>query len=112
MLDFDMYQAGARETAIYPGRTKLPGLLYVSIGLGGEAGETLNKIKKILRDSNGTITDEIKEGIAGEIGDVLWYCAMLCDELELRMAKVANDNLTKLKNRQFLGKIPGSGDKR
>lgn len=107
-----MYQAGARETAIYPGRKKLIGLLYTTIGLGGESGEALNKVKKILRDSNGTISDETREGIANEIGDILWYCAMLCDELEIRMAKVASDNLIKLKNRQFLGKIAGSGDNR
>ena len=85
MIDFDMYQAGARETAIYPGRKNLIGLLYTTIGLGGESGEALNKVKKILRDSNGTISDETKEGIAGEIGDILWYCAMLCDELDLRI---------------------------
>lgn len=112
MIDFDMYQAGARETAIYPGRKKLIGLLYTTIGLGGESGEALNKVKKILRDSNGTVTDEMKEGIANEIGDILWYCAMLCDELDLRMAKVASDNIVKLQNRKFLGKISGSGDKR
>jgi NTP pyrophosphatase (non-canonical NTP hydrolase) len=112
MLDFDMYQSRAKETAIYPGRGKLLGLLYATIGLTGEAGELANKVKKILRDSNGSITDETKEAIAGEIGDTLWYCATICDELDLRMAKVANDNIIKLANRKFLGKISGEGDKR
>jgi hypothetical protein len=112
MIDFDMYADKARETAIYPGRGKLPGLLYVSIGFGGEAGEFLNKVKKILRDDNGVVTEEKKEALAQEIGDTLWYCAMICDELGLRMAKVANDNITKLANRKFLGTIQGEGDKR
>lgn len=112
MIDFDLYSVKARETAIYPGRGKLLGLLYTSIGLGGESGELLNKVKKILRDDNGTISEERKQAIADELGDCLWYIAMICDELELRMAKVANDNVTKLANRKFLGKISGSGDNR
>lgn len=112
MIDFDMYMVKARETAIYPGRGKLPGLLYATIGFGGEAGETLNKVKKILRDDNGTITEEKKQAIAQELGDSLWYIAMICDELGLRMAQVANDNVTKLANRKFLGTISGEGDKR
>jgi NTP pyrophosphatase (non-canonical NTP hydrolase) len=107
-----MYADKARETAIYPGRGELLGLLYVSIGLGSEAGECLNKVKKILRDDNGVISDVRKQAIAEEIGDTLWYCAMICDELGLRMAKVANDNITKLANRKFLGTIHGEGDKR
>lgn len=112
MIDFDMYVNKARETAIYPGRGKLVGLLYTTIGLTGESGELANKVKKILRDDNGQISDERKKAIAGEIGDILWYCAMVCDELGLRMAEVANDNITKLANRKFLGIIPGEGDKR
>lgn len=112
MIDFDMYADKARETAIYPGRGKLAGLLYVSIGLGGEAGEMLNKVKKILRDDNGVISDERKNSISEEIGDVLWYCAMVCDELNLRFAQIANNNITKLANRKFLGTISGEGDKR
>jgi len=112
MLDFDMYSDKARETAIYPGKGKLVGLLYTTIGLTGEAGELANKVKKILRDDNGIISEERKIAIAEEIGDTLWYCAMICDELGLRMAKVANDNITKLANRKFLGKISGEGDKR
>ena len=112
MIDFDMYQNGARETAIYPGRGELIGLLYTSIGLGGESGELLNKIKKILRDSNGSVNEETKVALSAEIGDSLWYLAMLCDELGLRFAQVANDNLVKLRNRKFLGKISGSGDDR
>lgn len=112
MIDFDMYQVNARTTAIYPGRGKLLGLLYTSIGLGGEAGEFLNKVKKILRDDNGTVSDERKVAIKNELGDILWYIAMACDELNFRMAEVANDNINKLANRKFLGTISGEGDKR
>lgn len=112
MIDFDMYSDKARETAIYPGRGKLVGLLYTTIGLCGEAGELANKVKKILRDDNGVISEEKKEAICHEIGDSLWYLAMICDELNVRMAKVANDNITKLANRKFLGTLSGEGDKR
>jgi len=45
------------------------------IGLAGEAGELANKVKKIMRDSNGEVTGETRNKIAGEIGGVLWYVA-------------------------------------
>ena len=65
------------------------------MGLGNEAGEVQGKIKKMLRD--GTFN---KDAIAAEIGDVLWYIAALCRDLEIDMAEVALKNLSKLKSRQ------------
>ena len=77
------------------------------MGLGNEAGEVQGKIKKMLRD--GTFN---KDTIAAEIGDVLWYIAALCRDLEIDMAEVALKNLSKLKSRQERGTIQGSGDNR
>ena len=72
-----------------------------------EAGEVQGKVKKMLRD--GTFN---KDAIAAEIGDVLWYIAALCRDLEIDMAEVALKNLSKLKSRQERGTIQGSGDNR
>jgi NTP pyrophosphatase (non-canonical NTP hydrolase) len=58
------------------------------------------------------MTDDIKEKIGDEIGDVLWYCAVLADDLGQSLSEIANRNLLKLANRQKLGKLHGSGDKR
>tara|TARA_B100000925_G_scaffold120339_1_gene89409 strand:- start:22 stop:465 length:444 start_codon:yes stop_codon:yes gene_type:complete len=106
--DLDMYQKSAKATAIYP---RDYSIVYPAIGLAGEAGEVANKVKKLIRD-NPDMTDDIKEKIGDEIGDVLWYCAVLADDLGQSLSDIANRNLLKLANRQKLGKLHGSGDKR
>ena len=106
--DLDMYQKSAKATAIYP---RDYSIVYPAIGLAGEAGEVANKVKKLIRD-NPDMTDDIKEKIGDEIGDVLWYCAVLADDLGQSLSEIANRNLLKLANRQKLGKVHGSGDKR
>ena len=106
--DLDMYQKSAKATAIYP---RDYSIVYPAIGLAGEAGEVANKVKKLIRD-NPDMTDDIKEKIGDEIGDVLWYCAVLADDLGESLSEIANRNLLKLANRQKLGKLHGSGDKR
>lgn len=105
------YQIQASATAIYPGKGSALGLAYVGLGLG-EAGEVQGKIKKILRDDDGAITDEKRLAIAGELGDVLWYIAQACNELDIRLQDVARLNLAKLADRQERGVLGGSGDER
>jgi NTP pyrophosphatase (non-canonical NTP hydrolase) len=108
-FDFNNYQAGAATTAAYPHNIAL---LYVVMGLIGEAGEIANKVKKIYRDNGGLIDLTIKQAIAEEAGDVLWYIARLCSELGLSLEDVAKANLNKLQLRQKNGSIGGSGDYR
>lgn len=109
---FTAYQILARETAIYPERGKLGGLLYTTIGLGGEIGEIQNKVKKILRDNNGEVSDIQRKDIASELGDILWYLSATCDELGIALAGVAIANIQKLSARKSAGTIGGSGDHR
>jgi len=106
-LEFANYQAKASETAIYP-KTLEGGVYYTAIGLAGEVGELLNKIKKIARDK----AQISKEDITSELGDVLWYLSQLATEMGIDMEEVAKYNLEKLKNRKERGTISGSGDKR
>ena len=86
-------------------------LSYVGLGLG-EVGEIQGKIKKIIRDSGGVITDEHKKAIGKELGDLLWYVSETCNELELDMGEVAGGNLEKLADRKDRGVLYGSGDNR
>ena len=109
-MDFDNYQIEARKTAIYPNKDK--NFIYPTLGLVGESGEVAEKIKKILRDKNGKFDYESKTAIKKELGDVLWYLANLCNELDFTLNEVAVENLEKLNNRLFRGKISGSGDDR
>src|SRR5688500_10988717 len=123
-MDFNEYQAQARETALYPGSKEqlskhvavailedilkyynendlddglsesakidvfylirerltlldLIPLLYTCLGLAGETGELLEKIKKLIRDKNGEITHEFRDAVTKEIGDIQWYQANL-----------------------------------
>ncbi len=109
-LTFSEYQRRTRRTAVYPIVGKR--FVYPAIGLAGETGEVLEKIKKVLRDKNGVIDEETKKKIGKELGDVLWYVAQLCTELGLNLEKVAEENLMKVEDRARRGAIHGEGDER
>ena len=108
-MDFNSYQRIAKTTAIYPATHKI---LYPALGLAGEAGEVANKVKKLVRDGTSSLPKEWKEEIGSEIGDVLWYCAVLADDLGISLGKIASQNEIKLQNRKKKGTISGSGDTR
>jgi NTP pyrophosphatase (non-canonical NTP hydrolase) len=110
LYHFDLYQDVAESTAVYP--NKGDNLYYPALGLAGEAGEVCEKIKKIMRDQKGHFTEDNVEEISKELGDVLWYVAMLAVEFNIALSSVAEDNLTKLQDRMERGVIKGSGDNR
>lgn len=62
------YQDRARQTAVYPQK-----ISYPALGVVGELGELTAKVR----------ANADKEEICKEIGDVLWYCANLCSDLEM-----------------------------
>ena len=111
MITFDDYQTGAMSTAVYPGKGE-GNWTYPALGLAGETGEISEKLKKAIRDDGGVVTDERRAGIRKELGDVLWYVAALCTELNLEMQDVAEFNLQKLAKRKDEGKLHGDGDNR
>lgn len=106
-MDFNSYQEKALQTAIYP----MP-IIYPALALNGESGEIAEKVKKVLRDNNGVFDDESKKSIAKEIGDVLWYCAALSEDLGFSFDDIALMNLNKLKSRKDRDKLHGNGDNR
>jgi NTP pyrophosphatase (non-canonical NTP hydrolase) len=112
-MKLENYQAWTNETAIYPGVNEgnAAALSYVGLGLG-EFGEVQGKIKKILRDSNGVITPEVREAILDETGDGLWYLARLLEELGSDFEDLADRNHRKLTDRSDRGVLQGSGDYR
>ncbi|MBI3538309.1 MAG: nucleoside triphosphate pyrophosphohydrolase family protein [Chloroflexi bacterium] len=87
-------------------------IVYPTLGLANEAGEVAGKVKKIFRDKGGVISDEDRDALKQELGDVLWYFAQICTELNLTLEEVAEANLEKLFSRLERGQIRGSGDKR
>lgn len=121
-MDFRRYQELAGETAVYPSMAtvseingEVTGVLHIGypvFGLLGEAGELAEKTKKIIRDKNCIIDDSELLGLMYELGDIMWYIARICTELNVSMESIAQMNIQKLKDRKERGVIQGSGDHR
>jgi len=109
-MELNDYQDQARSTAIYPDLGS--NIVYPALGLCGEAGEISEKVKKIVRDDSGVLTDPKKEAIALELGDVLWYVSQLAAEIDYSLDEIAQKNLDKLSSRKQRGVLGGSGDNR
>ena len=110
-MQLDDYQSRSAKTLI-EGDDKVLVLARMALGLSGESGEVAEKIKKVLRDSNGVMSDDVKKELSHELGDVLWYLARLADITGSSLSQIAEDNLAKLESRQKRGKLGGSGDNR
>ena len=50
--------------------------------------------------------------IAKELGDVLFYVAMLADDIDYQLSEIAQMNIDKLTDRKERGHLRGSGDNR
>lgn len=107
IMNFKEYQENTKKTAIYP-KNMDGSYYYPALGLAGEVGELLNKIKKIARDKKSPDIEDLK----GELGDVLWYLSQLSNEFGIDLEEVADSNIKKLTSRKDRGVISGSGDNR
>lgn len=112
-MKFDEYQETIREFDFYePGELSEVGFVEKVLGLVGEAGETADKVKKILRDKDGIVSDDDKMEVAKELGDVIWYVASIARYLGIPFSEVAKMNVEKLSSRKSRGKLHGAGDNR
>ena len=110
VMTAEFYEMKAGQTAIFP---KYKALEYLALGLTSEAGEVAGKVKKLIRDGEDVEGFELKKiAIASEIGDVLWYCAMMAKEVGVPLNDIMKDNLKKLHGRKVRGTLHGSGDNR
>jgi NTP pyrophosphatase (non-canonical NTP hydrolase) len=109
-MDCDDYQRAALRTAR---PTEAPDeFIHLVLGLVGEAGEIAEKVKKLIRDKNSDLAELDRDDIAAELGDVLWYSAVLANFLDFSLSDVAQRNLDKLADRQRRAVLGGSGDNR
>lgn len=108
-MNMNEYQKAAAKTAVFPEAEAFP---YLALGLVGEAGEVAEKVKKVIRDNYGVVSEESKQQLVKECGDVLWYVGMLLAHLDVPMDDAAKVNLEKLASRQKRNKLNGSGDDR
>ena len=104
-LTMDAYQEQAKATAVYPYEKADQ---YLIAGLAGEVGELASIFAKVWRGDGNLKFPHA----AAELGDVLWFVAMLAKELGYDLSDVAQNNLNKLADRANRGKLKGSGDNR
>lgn len=74
-------------------------LLYHAVGLGGECGEVLNEVKKVYRDKDEKLSDEDREKLILELGDVIWYVTAISKKLDVTLEEVLEKNKEKLVKR-------------
>lgn len=107
-MELNEYQEKAAKAAFYEKND----LVYLALGIAGEGGEVADHMKKVMRDDYGRITDERREILIKELGDVLWYVSKMAGELNVSLDDVAVINLVKIKDRVARGVQHGSGDNR
>ncbi len=115
-MTFNEYQEKAIQTEIMQRSKELsahdPAFVAKILGLSGETGEIMEKFKKIIRDKEGKISDEDKQELVKELGDVLWYVSAIAEYLGLKLDEVAAANIQKVFDRKNRGVTRGSGDNR
>ena len=83
------------EIIVDDGRIDSGGILNGCLGLAGEAGEFCDMMKKWF--FHGKLLDE--EHAKKELGDVLWYVAMICHSMGWDLDEIMQMNVDKLKAR-------------
>ena len=112
-MDFKEYQTFVESTfKALEGKDEASRISYLALGLNGEAGEIAEKIKKHLHADTGDLTDEQKEDLRKELGDVLWYLTAFGAYIGWDLEDVAAKNKEKLASRFKRGVVLGDGDNR
>jgi NTP pyrophosphatase (non-canonical NTP hydrolase) len=93
-MQMDEYQQLALRTAGHR-EDRQQVLTYTALGLTGESGEVAEMIKKAFY--HGHTLEE--EALSKELGDVLWYLAVMASGLGLSLEQIASENIEKLRAR-------------
>lgn len=108
-MELNEYQKEALKSAFFTGDNSV---IYAALGLAGETGEFVEQVKKGWRDDEQKITEERREAMIKELGDILWYLSLAADMLMTDLDTVATVNLEKIKDRENRNVQRGSGDNR
>lgn len=88
------YQKACKITAKKDFKSPSEEIMCWGLGVAGEAGDIAGCIKKTFAHNN-----DQKIGIRENVGDTLWYMAMVCNFFDWDMQDILNENLAKLKTR-------------
>lgn len=110
-MTFDEYQQQALTTLIEHS-DPLMSKTILAMGVAGEAGEVIEKWKKIVAYKGGVVSAEDKAELGKELADVIWYIAVLAHKLGLSLDELMQQNVAKLASRKARDVIKGQGDNR
>ena len=110
-MTFDEYEKLALKTALSNPDPLMDKTIW-AMGIAGEAGEVVEKWKKIVAYHEGKMTPDNVDEMRKELGDVVWYVAVFAHSLGLSLDDVMRQNVEKLASRQKRGVLKGSGDNR
>lgn len=114
-MGLEQYQAKALSTVVFPREW---GIVYTALKLSGEAGEVAEAVGKAIRagelvypldSGSGTVHEELREALRDELGDILWYVAVLAHQLNYSLEEIAATNLAKLQTRKQRGELKRHG---
>lgn len=93
-MTLDEYRVAAMRTARQID-SRQRWVLNAALGLGGEAGEVLEHVKKVEFHGHELNADYLVE----EVGDALWYIAQMSVALDVSLEEIARRNIAKLQSR-------------
>lgn len=86
--------------------------IYPILGLAGEVGELIEKIKKNYRNNYGIWSDDFKEDVKKELGDIIFYWCRLAKLFDFKASEIVGLNKQKLTSRKKRNVICNQGDNR
>ncbi len=93
-MNLKEYQKLADKTAKKDFNTPEEQIFCWGLGITGESGDVASCIKKTFAHKK-----DVKDGIRENLGDMMWYAAMICNFFEWDFQEILEENITKLKAR-------------
>jgi len=93
-MDLKEYQELCKKTAKDYNGDEIE-IFNWGLGIAGEAGDVASCIKKVHAHKN----EALKDGIKENLGDTLWYIAMICNFYGWSLEEVLKENVEKLSKR-------------
>lgn len=98
ILELKKYQKLVKTTAKSDFKNKYDEIANWGLGVSGEAGDLAGCIKKTIYHNNNQIA-----GIRENVGDTMWYLAMICNFYGWDFEEILAENIKKLKKRYSKG---------
>ena len=92
-MDLKEYQQLCKKTA-KPFDDRMKAMSDWGLGASGEAGDLAGCIKKTFYHNN-----DQSDGIRENVGDVMWYLAMICNTMDWELDDIISENIDKLSKR-------------